>query len=135
MLGRLALVAGLAVLLAGCGPRNKDVPTDTVIAGAKDCGKKPDFVPLHADAKVILCSASHDDRAGKDSGTLVYTSAAAPAAVLAWSKGEAGKAGLTERLSTPETFAAEEGERRKLLVMAGAQGTGSQVTLSWSRER
>ncbi|MES2442684.1 MAG: hypothetical protein V4574_07620 [Pseudomonadota bacterium] len=131
---RLALLAGLAVLLAGCGG-SRDVASDTAIAGNKDCGKKPDFVALEADASVTLCSANHDDAARRDGGTIVYTSAAAPAAVLAAAKAQAAKAGLAEQLSTPEMFSSAEGDRRTVMVMAAPQGAGSQVTVSWGRER
>jgi hypothetical protein len=129
---RRAILLG-ALLVAGCGP--SATSTDTAIAGAEDCGKKPAFVPLYADAKVTLCSANHDDATRRDSGMILYASAAAPAAVLAWSKAEAAKAGLAERLSTPEMFSAGEGDRRTVMVMAAAKGTGSQVTLNWGRER
>jgi len=122
-----------AVALGGCRP--SVTATDTVIAGAEDCGKKPVFVPLYADAKVTLCSSGHDDATRKDSGMLLYTSAAAPAAVLAWSKAEAAKAGLAERLTTPEMFSAGDGEKRTVMIMAAPKGSGSQVTLNWGRER
>lgn len=131
-----AAIFVLALLAAGCGrAHHKEVASDTPIAGAPDCGRRPVFVPIHADAKVMLCSANRSDATGKDSGTILYTSAAAPGAVLAWSKAEAVKAGLAEQLSTPESFSASEGDRRTLMVLAAAQGTGSQVTLNWSRER
>lgn len=122
-----------ALLVAGCG--RSATATDTVIAGAEDCGKKPAFVPLYADAKVTLCSSNHDDATRKDSGMLLYTSAAAPAAVLAWSKAEALKAGLAERLTTPEMFSAADGEKRNVMVMVASKGDGSQITLNWDRER
>ena len=132
---RVAVVA-LVLLTAGCGrSHQKEVGSDTPIAGAEDCGKKPAFVQLYADAKVMLCSANRSDATGKDSGTIIYTSPAAPAAVLGWSKAEAVKAGLAEQLSTPESFSASEGDRRTLMVLAAPQGTGSQITLNWSRER
>ncbi len=132
----LIAIAGLGLLVGGCGGHHsRDVAGDTVIGGDEACGKKPAFVPLYADAKVILCSASHDDAARKDSGTIIYTAAAAPGIVLAWSKEQVLKAGLTEQLSTPETFSASEGDRRTAMILAAAQGTGSQVTINWSRVR
>jgi len=129
---RRAILLG-ALMIAGCRP--SVTATDTVIAGAEDCGRKPAFVPLYADAKVTLCSSGHDDATRKDSGMLLYASAAAPAAVLAWSKDQALKAGLAERLSTPEMFSAADGEKRTVMVMAAPKGSGSQVTLNWGRER
>jgi hypothetical protein len=132
MRGLIAL-AGLAALLAGCGSRGGDLPGDTAIAGAPDCGKKPAFVPLQADAKVLVCSVSHETR--KDSGTVIYTSAATPAALLASVKDTAIKAGLEETLSTPETFSASQGERRSVMVTVAPKAAGSQVTMMWSRER
>lgn len=123
----------VALLLTGCGSRGGDLPGDTAIAGAPDCGKKPAFVALQADAKVLVCSVSHEPR--KDSGTVIYTSAAAPAALLAAVKDAAIKAGLEERISTPETFSAGQGDRRSLTVMASPKDAGSQITVMWSRER
>jgi len=131
----LVAIAALGLLLGGCGSHGNEDSTDTVIGGEQACGKKPAFVPLYADAKVILCSASRDGTDGKDSGTIVYTSASAPAAVLGWSKAEALKAGLAEQLSTPETFSASQGDKRSVMVMAATQGAGSQVTVTWGRER
>jgi len=123
----------LALLLSGCGPRGGDLPGDTAIAGAPDCGKKPGFVSIQPDAKVLVCSVSHEPR--KDSGTLIYTTATAPAALLATVKDAAVKAGLEEKISTPETFSAGQGDRRSLTVMASPKDAGSQITLMWSRER
>jgi hypothetical protein len=131
----LIAVAGMALLLGGCGRHAKEVASDTAIPGAPDCGKKPVFVGLYADAKVTVCSAIRGSEDGKDSGTIIYTSAAAPAAILAWSKAQAVKAGLIEQLSTPETISVAEGETRTVMVMAAPNGKGSQVTVSWSRLR
>lgn len=123
----------LVLLLAACGSRGGDLPGDTAIAGAPDCGKKPGFVPIQADAKVLVCSVNHATR--KDSGTLIYTSAATPAALLAATKDATLKSGLEEQLTTPETYSASQGDRRSVMVMAAAKGAGSQVTVTWSRER
>ena len=126
----------VAALLAGCGGAKKDAPpTDTEVAGEKDCAKKPDFVPLYSDAKVMLCSADHVEATGKDSGTILYTSAAAPAALLAWSKEQALKAGLAEQLSNPGTFAGGQGDAKTLFVMATPQDKGSRVMINWGRQR
>lgn len=123
----------LVLLLAGCGPRGADLPGDTAIAGAPDCGKKPAFVPIQGDAKVLVCSVNHAPR--KDSGMLIYTSAAAPAALLAAVKDATLKSGMEEQISTPETFMASQGDRRSVQVTAAPKDAGSQITLMWSRER
>jgi hypothetical protein len=129
---RAGLIA-IVLLLAGCGSRGGDLPGDTAIAGFPDCGKKPAFVPVQPDAKVLVCSVSHETR--KDSGTVIYTSAAAPAALLAAVKDATNKAGLEEKISTPETFSAGQGDRRSVTVMAAPKDAGSQITVMWSRER
>jgi hypothetical protein len=124
---------GLAALLAGCDSRSGDMPGDTAIAGAPDCGKKPAFVPIQPDAKVLVCNINHEP--SRDGGTLIYTSAAAPAAVLAAVKDASVKAGFDAKISTPETFSASQGEHRSVMVMAAPKNAGSQITLTWSRDR
>jgi hypothetical protein len=140
------LLTGL--LLAACG----GAPTTTVTTGdgttiktgadgsaevvvgnaaTASCADKPDYVPLYADAKLLTCVSGKVEATGRTSGTLVYTSAAAPAAVLAWSKEQATKAGLSQRLSTETMFSAGEGNKRTLAVMAAGVESGSQITVNW----
>ena len=69
LLVRNALIV-VAARARGCGSRGGDLPGDTAIAGAPDCGKKPAFVPLQADAKVLVCSVGHETR--KDNGTIIF---------------------------------------------------------------
>jgi len=126
---RFALL--LALLLAGCGQsatvtEGKDggvtVEKDgtTVSVNGKDCARAS-FVPLYADAKITTCVAENKR------GTVIYTSAATPGAVLAWYRAAAEKAGLKVNLQTDMNLSASEG-KRTLMVMAGP---GNQVTVNW----
>lgn len=120
----------LALLLAGCGasPSGPAVTVDkdgkTVSVGGKDCARAG-FVPLYADAKLTTCAAD-----GKR-GTIIYTSAAAPGAVLAWYRAEAEKAGLKVTLQTDMNLSASQGSR-SLMVMAMMQGSDNQVSINWA---
>ena len=134
---RMTIGAGLALLLAGCNQGATVTKTPdggvtvekdgaTVTVNSKDC-TRASFVPLYADAKVTTCVASKD---GDKRGTIIYTSAATPAAVLAWYKAEAEKAGLKVTLQTDMNLSASEG-KRTLMVMAMMQGSDNQVSVNW----
>lgn len=103
------------------------------VEGGNDCSKNPDFVPIYAGGTIRICSNAHFDATHKTSGMVSYGTTAAPAAVLAWSKEQAAKAGLTERLSTDKMFSAGEGSKRTMMVMALPEGTGSKVTVNWGK--
>jgi hypothetical protein len=153
---RMTIAVGLAALLAGCGGSPSTTSATTTassssengsagasvgsvaavtggVEGSNDCSKKPDFAPVYAGGTIRVCSSAHFDAANRTSGTVSYTTAAAPAAVLAWSKEQAAKAGLAERLSTDKMFSAGEGARRTLMVMALPDGSGSRVTVNWGK--
>ena len=125
------LAAALALLLAGCnqgatvtegqdGSVTVEKDGKTVSVNAGDCTRAR-FVPLYADARITTCVAE-----GKR-GTIIYTSAATPGAVLAWYRSEVEKAGLKVSLQTDMNLSASEGNR-KLMVMA----IDHQVTVNWS---
>jgi hypothetical protein len=134
---RLTIAMGLA--LAGCGSQTG---TDSVqgkvaeIASAKgsnNCDKNPDFAPIYSDAVIKVCSSAHFDATGKDAGTVSYTTAAAPAAVIAWAREQAAKSGLTARIETDKMFSAGEGTKRTMAMFVRPEGTGSNVTVNWGK--
>lgn len=140
------LLTGLLLAACGSGPTTTvttgdgttvktgaDGSAEVVIGNAAtaSCADKPDYVPVYADAKLVTCASGNVGATGRNSGTLIYTSAAPPAAVLAWSKAEAEKAGLSPRLSTDTMFSAGEGNKRNLAVMAAGVESGSQITVNW----
>jgi hypothetical protein len=125
---------GLALLLAGCGsPANVTVGPDgsvkvgqggsTVTVNSRDCARAA-FVPLYADAKVSTCVADNET-AGEKRGTVIYSSAATPAAVLAWHKAEAEKAGLKVNLLRARRWARESDRH-------GRTGTAPARSPRWS---
>lgn len=142
-MARMMVGLGLAALLSACGGRpavdNTASATETRAAeilsanGSNDCKKNPDFAPVYTDAKISVCSSAHFDATGKDAGTVSYSSAAAPAVILAWSKEHATKAGLAERISNDKMFSAGEGQKRTIMVMALPEGSGSKVTVNWGK--
>ncbi|MCW3846873.1 hypothetical protein OF829_06445 [Sphingomonas sp. LB-2] len=145
---RVTIAVGLAALLAGCGGGGTAAQGGNASAapslasaaavaggveGSNDCAKKPDFAPIYAGGVIKVCSSAHFDAPAKTAGTVSYTTPAAPAAVLAWSREQAGKAGLGERLATDKMFSAGEGTKRTLMVMALPDGSGSRVTVNWGK--
>jgi hypothetical protein len=150
---RVATAIGLTLLLTACGAGSSSSPSSTTTAtassneislgsaaaltggveGGNDCSKNPDFVPIYAGGTIRICSNAHLDSLHRTSGMVAYGTSAAPAAVLAWSKEQAAKAGLAERLSTDKMFSAGEGNKRTMMVMALPEGTGSKVTVNWGK--
>lgn len=152
---RVTIAIGLTVLLSACGGGSGSSTSSTSttttsassndssmasvaalaggVEGGNDCSKNPDFVPIYAGGTIRVCSNAHFDAMHKTSGTVAYGTSAAPAEVLAWSKEQAAKAGLTERLSTDKMFSAGEGTKRTMMVMALPEGTGSKVTVNWGK--
>ena len=146
MARRILTVAAIA-LLAGCGsqpapPDGSSVVTtlnpdgSTTVSPVKppttvnvsECDRA-ETAPVYADARITTCVA---DRRGRERGTVIYESAAAPATVVAWSKEQALKHGLKVNFETATTVSASEGSRT-LLVVAMANGSGSRVTVNWGR--
>ncbi len=140
MIRSVMLLGGLA--LAGCGGQppatnqaSHDSGSSAGIASAVDCSGKPDFVPVYADAKISTCTQGDVAATGRTSGTILYTSAAAPTTVLSWSKEQALRAGLALKLEDGMSISAMQGDERTLKVMAMAQGAGSTVTVNWGQAR
>jgi hypothetical protein len=144
---RMTIALGLTALLGGCGgattttsttTTTENTATSTVTAlsggveGSNDCSKNPDFVAIYAGGTIKVCSSAHFDATHKTSGSVSYTTSAAPAAVLAWSKEQAAKAGLPERMSTDSLLSVGEASKRMMVVIARPEGSGSQVTVNWT---
>jgi hypothetical protein len=151
---RVAIGAGLVLLLAGCGggatittntgadrsaDRTSEPPSDarmsdasTASGGSNDCSKNPDFAPIYAGAKVSVCSSTHFGNTGKDAGSVSYTADAAPAAVLAFAKESAAKSGLTVRIANDTMLSASEGSKRGFAMFASPDGAGTKVTVNWN---
>lgn len=145
---RVTIAIGLAALLAACDGGGAPVAGNAAtgssagatpgpvaeltggVQGSNDCSKKPDFAPIYAGATIRVCSSAHFDATGKDAGTVAYGTSAAPAQVLAWSRGEATRSGLAERLATDKMFSAGRAGKT-LMVMALPEGSGSKVTVNW----
>lgn len=143
---RIAVI-GTALLLGACGSptvtfedtsmKNASDLAATVSSPAPavvDCSGKPDFAPVEAGATITTCTQGDIAATGKTSGTIIYTSASAPAAVLAAAKAHATGAGLKVNIENETMVSASEGQRT-LMVMAAAQDGGSQVTVNWGRPK
>ncbi|MBX3563001.1 MAG: hypothetical protein KF730_00345 [Sphingomonas sp.] len=139
---------GLTMLLAACGGGAKtsgtsDPAAQNVAAAAAEgtpanqtaaveCGKKPDFVPVYGDAKITICT-SDGGEGGQQSGTIIYTTAAAPNVALAWSREQANASGLGQRLLTDKMYSAGETTKRSLMVLVEPEGSGTRVTINWGK--
>ncbi|MEZ0243611.1 MAG: hypothetical protein ACAH11_09570, partial [Sphingomonas sp.] len=139
---RVAIGAGLALLLAGCdtggesaAPQNQSASREpasdakmadplTASGGSNDCAKNPDFAPIYDGGKITVCSSTHFGNTGKDSGSFHYTTDAAPAAVLAFSREAAEKAGFKVLISNPTMLSAADGDKRRFVVFPSAEGSG-----------
>jgi hypothetical protein len=141
------LAAGF--LLAACGgsPKTTDDPvaqnvamaaaegTPAALAAATDCGQAPPkFVPLYADAKITTCVSGADGQKDHVSGTVVYLTAAKPAEVLGWSRGQANASGLVQRLATDKMYSAGEERRRSLMVVVDTINGQTRVTVNWGKD-
>jgi hypothetical protein len=139
-----------AMLLAGCGGASttsttkveQDGRTVTVEGGGATvttgagiaCANKADFAPVYAGSTIKLCVSAPVEATGRISGSVSYTNAATPAAVLAWSKQQALAGGFKVNFETDTTFSARADDKRSLVVMVAPDGSGSQVTVNWGRE-
>lgn len=142
---RLAAL-GLTMLLAACGGGTKTVGTSdaggqNVAAAAAtgtpanqtasvECGKKPDFVPVYADAQISVCT-TEGSPGSQQSGTIIYTTAAAPNVALGWSREQANASGLGQRMLSETMYSAGETTKRSIMVLVEAEGTGTRVTVNW----
>jgi hypothetical protein len=141
---RIFMAGAMLASLGGCGESgetkaaNDAQPakkvTEVLAGGPMDCSKLPDFVPLYADAKVTTCVSGGGVDPGHESGTVIYTVAAEPAAVLAWYKNKADSAGLPKVISTDTIYAAREGSKRSVMAMTEKLAIGTRVTLNWGRD-
>ncbi|MES2097250.1 MAG: hypothetical protein V4459_10875 [Pseudomonadota bacterium] len=141
---RIFFAGAMLASLGACGESTDDKAandatpankvTEVVAGGPMDCSKLPDFVPLYADAKVSTCVSGGGVDPGHESGTVIYTVPADPAAVIAWYKGKADSAGLVQSISTDTMYAAREGSKRTIMTMTEKVATGTKVTVNWGRD-
>jgi hypothetical protein len=152
---RVMIAMGLTVLLSACGGGTGSATSSTStttastssnassaanpvaaltggVEGGNDCSKNPSFVAIYTGGTVKICSNAHFDAAHKTSGSVAYTTSAAPADVLAWSKEQAAKAGLPERMAAPGMLSVGENGKRTMVVYATANGAETKVTVNWS---
>jgi hypothetical protein len=137
-----------AILLAGCGgqPANTTTATGTAASGAPaitsktplgtgttDCSTTPDFAPIYPGATIVDCSSHHFDSTGKDAGSVISHTDAAPAAVLAWAKEATAKAGLKPGISLPDMYSAIDGTKRTTMIHVEADGSGTKVVTNWGK--
>lgn len=110
--------------------------TPAAVAAAVDCGNKPSFVPVYADAEVITCIASPDGTSKRHvSGSIVYLTKATPAQILGWSREQANASGLGQRMLSDKSYSAGEDGKRSLLVTVDAMADeGSRVSINWGDE-
>ncbi len=133
-------VIALALLAAACGgPKTTDDPvaqnvieasshgTPAAVA-AGTCEAKPDFAPVYPDSKLISCTGA----TGARSGTVLYTSFATPATILAWSKQQATQAGLAIGAEDARSLNAADGNRRTVRIVADPGPEHTTVTVKWS---
>ncbi|MES2986766.1 MAG: hypothetical protein V4808_02560 [Pseudomonadota bacterium] len=140
---------GLAILLAACGdsgtgtsgtsnPAAQNVAaaaatgTPANETAAVECGKKPDFVPVYADAKITICTTEGAE-GSQQSGTVIYTTAVAPNVALAWSREQANASGLGQRMLSETMYSAGETSKRSIMIVVEPEGAGARVTVNWGR--
>ena len=139
------ILAGAALTLSGCEAGNDNAtaedrgPTTTAsVAGSglsrADCGNLPDFVPLYADARIKTCVSGPAAEPRRESGTVIYTTGAAPDVVIAWYKEKAAVNGLTPALTTETLFSARDGSKRSIMSMVKTVGGETKVTVNWGQD-
>jgi hypothetical protein len=145
-----AVLLGGFVLLAGCGrggPQTTDDPVAQNVASAAaagvpanvsaaiDCGNKPDFVPVYANATILSCTAAPDGLPGRHvSGNLVYETDAPEKQVLGWSRAQANAAGLKYRRETGFSYEAGEESERSLRVAVEGHLGRTRVSITWGQK-
>jgi len=139
------ILAGAMLSLGGCEAGNdnqsgdeRGPATTTAVAASSDtpadCSKLPDFVPLYADARVETCVSGPAGEPHRESGTVVFTTGAAPDAVMSWYKDKATGDGLIPALTSPTLFSARDGSRRTMMAMVETVRGATKVTLNWGRD-
>jgi hypothetical protein len=140
------ILAGAMLTFGGCEAGNDNQtgadergPTTTASVAASgskpaDCSKLPEFVPLYADARIETCVAGPGVDAGRESGTVIYTTGATPDAVIAWYKDKTAGDGLAPTLSTQTMLSARDGNKRTLMTLVETVKGATKVTLNWGRD-
>ncbi|WP_227698548.1 hypothetical protein [Sphingomonas hengshuiensis] len=90
-------------------------------------------MPLYADAQVTSCISGPDGLPNHVSGTIVYTTAATPKAVLGWSRSQIDASGLAHRSLSENKYEAGEERRRSIMVVVDSYQGRTRVTLNWGR--
>lgn len=139
------ILAGAMLTIGGCEAGNDNQASDergpattssVAAAGGKpaDCADLPGFVPLYGDARVETCVSGPGVDPRHESGTVIYTTGATPAAILAWYKDKTAAEGLAPALSSETMFSAREGSKRSLMAMTQTVKGATKVTLNWGRD-
>lgn len=137
-------IALFALAACGRGERTTDDPVgqnvaaaaasgvSANVAAAVDCGNIPDFVPVHAGATILSCTAAPDGLEGRHvSGNLVYETDAPAKAVLGWSRAQANASGLKYRHETAFSYEGGEETARSLRVAVDEHRGRTRVSISW----
>ena len=141
---RIFMAGAMLATLGACGEddgnaqaANDRGPTTTasVVAsgsGPADCSKLPAFVPLYDDARVETCVTGAGEP-GRESGTVIYTTGAAPAAIIAWYRDKAKSDAMAEALSTPTLLSVRDASGSSLMALVETVKGTTKVTLNWGR--
>ena len=135
---QILLVATLA--LSACSseapPANESAPSPAVSSEAAvvDCANLPEHVTLPEDAKISLCTRGKTSDT-RESGTIIFTTAMAAPAVLAWYRDRAKAMSFRDGLVTPASYSIIPDQGRTLMAMTAAAPNGTQVTLNWGHTR
>ena len=70
----------------------------------------------------------------RESGTVVFTTGAAPDTIMSWYRDKATGDGLIPALTSPTLFSARDGSRRTLMAMVETVRGATKVTLNWGRD-
>ena len=157
---RTTMAIGLAALLTACGGGSTSSSTTTTTTtgngavtttstsnsarigrgadgrrarAATIAARTPISPPVYAGGTIKVCSSAHFEATHKTSGSFSYTTAAAPAAVLAWSKEQAAKSGPRRAHVDRRMLSIGEGNKRMMVVFARPEGSGSRVTVNWTK--
>lgn len=140
---RFLTIAGFLALVACHGPSpsmTDAAANDTATiarkgadaaGGVADCSSKPDFAPVYPGGVISICNAAQIGSASKHAGSVLYTTTASPAEVLAYAKEETAKSGLAPRLSTNNMFSAGEGLKRTMMTHVEVRDGTTHVVLNW----
>ena len=150
MRGMMWLWLSGTVMLSACGgetpvPEQQaaQAPESSLAAASPsdldpaNCDKRPDFVLLPADAKVVSCAFGKGPSPRRESGTVIFLTASAPAAVTDWYRAQAKGLEMQDAVvaSVPSPlYSAKDGTRRNFMVIPEPAEGRTRVTLNWGRD-